>query len=95
MLHDVIQKALTTFIGRVVLAVFTLVVVPVMPALINFVNSTLGYNLTDAQIQAYATNASYGIAALASVWLLNNGLFERAALKVKEVLDAGENVQGQ
>jgi fumarate reductase subunit D len=88
-MRDILKKAVTSFIGRVILALYTLIVVPVLPTLINFVNDTLGYNLTDAQVQEYSRNAAYGIAALATVWLLNNGLFERAALKAKEILDLG------
>ena len=50
--------------------------------------------LTDVQIAAYSKNAAYGIGTLAAVWLLNNGLFERAALKAKAVLDAGAGAAG-
>lgn len=89
-LNSVIQKTLTSFIGRVVLAGYTLVIVPVMPSIINFTNNVLGYNLTDAQVQAYANRASIGVGALAAIWLLNNGLFERAVVKAKSVIDAAD-----
>lgn len=94
-MQDVLRKALTSFIGRVVLALYTLVVVPLLPAAINFINGTLGYSLTDAQVQSYASKASYGIAALAAVWLLNSGLFERAAVRAKALLDAGGEVEAE
>lgn len=89
----VLKTALTSFIGRVVLALYTLVVVPMLPAVINFTNNILGYNLTDAQVTLYAKNAAFGIGALAAIWLLNNGLFERAAVAAKAVLDRGEDAQ--
>jgi len=90
-LHEVIRKALTSFIGRLILAAYTLLVVPLLPSIINFANDILGYNLTDVQVQAYASKASLAIAGLASVWLLNNGLFERAAVKAKALLDSTES----
>lgn len=85
-----LKTALTSFIGRVILAAFTLVIVPVLPTLINFVNDVLGYNLTDAQVTSYAKNAALGIAALAATWLLNRGLFERAAVIAKGTIEAGK-----
>lgn len=87
-----LKTALTSFIGRVILAAFTLVVVPVLPTLINFVNNVLGYDLTDAQVTSYAKNAAIGIAALAATWLLNRGLFERSAVQAKAVIEAGKGV---
>lgn len=86
-----LKTALTSFIGRVVLAVFTLLIVPVLPTLINFINDLLGYNLTDGQVISYAKNAALGIGALAATWLLNRGLFERSAVIAKATIEAGKN----
>lgn len=86
--RDVLKKAMTSFFGRIVLALYTLLVVPLMPSIINFTNNILGYNLTDLQVSAYANKASLAIGGLAAIWLLNNGLFERAAVKAKAILDA-------
>lgn len=86
-----LKTALTSFIGRVILALFTLIVVPVLPTLIGFVNDVLGYDLTDAQVTSYAKNAALGVAALGATWLLNRGLFERAAVNAKAVIEAGKN----
>lgn len=91
--RELLRKALSSFIGRIVLALYTLVVVPVLPTVINFVNETLGYDLTDVQVQSYASKAAIAVGALAAVWLLNNGLFERAAIKAKALLDASANAQ--
>lgn len=78
-LRATITAALTTFIGRSVLAAYTFLIVPLLPSIINFANGVLGYELTDAQVNAYASKGAVGIAALAAVWLVNLGLFERAA----------------
>ncbi len=86
---EVIRKAVSSFIGRIVLALYTVLVVPLLPTVINFTNGILGYDLTDAQVSSYATKAALAIGGLAAVWLLNNGLFERAAVKAKALLDAG------
>jgi hypothetical protein len=91
--RGVLNKVLTSFIGRVVLGLFSLVVLPVLPAIVNFINELLGYGLTDEQVKDYAETAAYGIAGMAAVWLLNNGLFERAALKVKAVVDEGTKTE--
>lgn len=84
-MQAVLKAAVTSFVGRIILAAYTLVVVPLLPAFINFMNTTLGYSLTDAQVSSYATKASVAIAGLAGVWLLNNGLFERAAVVASSV----------
>lgn len=89
-LSTVLRKAISSFVGRIVLALYTLVVVPVLPTVINFTNDLLGYNLTDVQVSSYATKASLAIGGLAAIWLLNNGLFERAAIKAKALLDSAE-----
>lgn len=85
-----LKTALTSFIGRIILAAFTLVIVPVLPTLINFTNDVLGYDLTDTQVTSYAKNAAIGIAALAATWLLNRGLFERAAVIAHGTIEAGK-----
>lgn len=88
--REILRNAISSFIGRIVLAVYTLVIVPLLPTVINFLNNVLGYDLTDAQVSIYASRASWAIGGLAAVWLLNNGLFERAALKAKALFEAGE-----
>jgi hypothetical protein len=83
---DTIRGALTSVLGRIILAVYTLIIVPVLPTLINFVNTTLGYNISDAEITVYANKAALAIAGLAAVWLLNKGLFERKAIEVAQAV---------
>ena len=90
-LREMLRKFISSFIGRIVLAAYTLLIVPVLPSVINFVNDVLGYDLSDAQVQNYAAKAALAIGGLAAVWLLNNGLFERTALKAKALIEAGVN----
>lgn len=85
-----LKTALTSFIGRIILAGFTLVIVPILPTLINFTNDVLGYNLTDGQVTSYAKNAALGVAALAATWLWNRGRFEAAAVAGQAVIEAGK-----
>jgi len=88
-LYDVVTKAISSFVGRIVLAAYTLIVVPFLPSIINFTNGVLGYSLTDAQVQSYADKGALAIGGLVAIWLLNNGLFERAAVQTKTVLESG------
>lgn len=94
MSKKLIQGVLGTFIGRVVLALYTLVVVPLLPAIINFLNNVLGYELTDTQVNSYASKAAIAIGVVASVWLVNRGLFERlVAGAKKEVILQNANTE--
>jgi len=86
---DTLRKAVGSFVGRIVLAGYTLIVVPFLPSIINFTNGILGYSLTDAQVQSYADKGALAVGGLAAIWLLNNGLFERAAVQAKTALETG------
>lgn len=80
-MNETVRKALTSTIGRWIAGGFSLLLAPVLPALINFVNSTLGYNLSDGQVQSYSKTAALAIAGVVVTWLLNLGAHERTALR--------------
>lgn len=81
---------LQKFIGRIVLGLFTLIVLPVLPAIVDGANKLFSLGLTVAQVQEYATNAAYGVAGLAAVWLLNSGKFERLAHTAQDLIGEGK-----
>ena len=86
------QSALTSMIGRIVVALVSLVILPVLPTVVNFLNDVLGFALTDAEVLEYARNMAYGVAGLVAVWLLNRGRWETKLVELQKLLDAGEEL---
>lgn len=86
------KDVLTKFVGRVVVALFTLIVLPVLPAIVKFFNDVLSVGLTEHQVLDYANNMSYGVAALAVTWLVNRGWWERLAHTAADLFAEGKDI---
>jgi hypothetical protein len=90
-MSDTVRGVLTSTIGRWIAGLFALVVGPALPAIINFINNTVGYDLTDAQVQAYSQKLSFAIAGVIVTWLINRGLFERKVVEQTVSVDTDES----
>jgi hypothetical protein len=90
-----LDRIVQSNVGRVVAFVFTPILLPVVGGLAFWLQKVIGIHMDPAEATGYIVAIVAGAGLTAYKWVHNRGEFEKAALEVHKLYEAGRELVAQ